>query len=114
MSLGPRLRHRVTFATQLTTRDTNGDRVTVLVPVSGLENVPAEVLTGAGREAVAAGQPQSSVAARITLRYQAALREPYGMSLEHDGQAYHVTTHYFDATGRRWVTLVCEKGFKDA
>ena len=113
-TVGPCLRHRVSFASRALTRDSNGDMVEVFVPVASLQNVPCEVLTGAGAEAVKSGQPVSSTAARILLRYQAALSSPYGLRVTHGDEVYHVETHYNDTTGRRWVTLVCSKGVADA
>jgi len=111
--LGPKLRHRVGFYSFAISRDSNDDRVQTWVPVAALQNVPAEVLTGAGAEAVRSGQPSSSVAARITLRWQSALNAPYGLRVTHGDDIYHVETHYMDATGRRWITLVCQKGVAD-
>ena len=55
----------------------------------------------------------SSVAARITCRWQDELAEPYGLRITHGADLYHVETHYTDATGARWVTLVCSKGVRD-
>lgn len=113
-TVGPRLRHRVSFASRAITRDSNGDRAEVFAPVAELQDVPAEVLTGAGMEAIKSGQPVSSVAARITLRYQSELAAPYGLRVTHGADVYHVETHFADATGRRWITLVCNKGMADA
>lgn len=114
-TVGPRLRHRVSFASRTILRDpANGDRSEVFVPVAELQEVPAEVLTGAGTEAIKSGQPVSSVAARITLRYQSALVAPYGLRVTHGGEVYHVETHFTDHTGRRWITLVCQKGVADS
>ena len=111
--LGPRLRQRVSFASFAISRDSNDDRVQTWAPVAALQSVPAEVLTGAGSEAVRSGQPSSSVAARITLRWQPELAAPYGMRVTHGADIYHVESHYNDATGRRWITLVCQKGVAD-
>ena len=60
-TLAPRLRHRVTFQQQGTERDSEGVSHTVWQNVwldsdTELADVPAEVLTGPGREAVIAGQ----------------------------------------------------------
>jgi head-tail adaptor len=109
-TLGPKLRHRIAFAAPAIVRDSNGDRAQVFVPVAGLQAEPAEVLTGAGMEAVKSGQPVSSVAARITVRWRPQLAQPYGLRITHGAETYHVETHYNDPTGRRWITLVCQKG----
>lgn len=111
--LGARLRHRVSFdVLGVATRDSNGNLVRDWEPVAALQNVPAEVLTGPGKESTPAAQPVSTIAARVTLRYQSDLADPYGMRVRFGAVAYHVETHYFDVTGRQWVTLVCSAGAK--
>ena len=111
--IGHRLRHRVTLESRVISRDSNGDRVSVWVPVTGAALMPAEVLTGPGREALAAGQLQSDVAARITVRKCAAVASPHGMRLWHGQDLYHIATFFDDATGTRWRTLVCTTGTRD-
>lgn len=108
--LGPRLRHRVAFFAFIKTRDGNGDEIQDWFPLAGLDAEPAEVLTGAGPEAVRSGQPTSAVAARITVRWRSELASPYGLRVTHGPDLYQVESHYTDATDRRWLTLVCTKG----
>lgn len=107
----PRLRHRVTVESFAIVRNTEGDRSQVWIPL--LINEPAEVLTGAGKEQVAAGQPQSNITARVTMRWRPELVEPHGRRVLHDGAVFHVETWYADITGRRWITLVCSAGVRD-
>ena len=111
-AMAPRLRHRVSFEAPVIVRDSNGHRRQEWMPITALQNVAAEVLTGPGKESLPAAQPLTTVAARITLRYQSALAACYGMRIDHAGTTYHVESYYFDVTGRRWVTLVCSTGAK--
>lgn len=110
--LGPRLRHRVSFDAPFTARDSDGNRHEAFAAVSELQGMPAEVLTGPGKETVPAAQPVSTVAARITLRYHPMIANPYGMRVRHGDAVYHIETWHFDVSGRHWVTLICSAGAK--
>lgn len=106
-SLSPRLRHRITIQSVTVSRDS----VTGFVGkvwVAFASDVPAEVLTGAGREATALGQQINTIAARITIRWIPGVVK--GMRVLHGSDIYHVATQHTDATGRRWLTLVCTIG----
>lgn len=110
MSLTPRLRHRVTLQAQTSTQDPNtGD------PVIGwadfMSNIPAEVLTGAGREARVTGTTVADTDARITMRWFPALDQ--SMRLLWDGRIYDITSIETDATGRREWRLRCTEGLTD-
>jgi SPP1 family predicted phage head-tail adaptor len=107
-----RLRHRVSFEEKYSVRDSDGMVDESWVQIEGLENVPAEVLTGPGREAIPADQPVSTVAARITVRYLSRLAIPHGLRIIHRDDIYHVETFYMDATGTKQITMVCSKGEK--
>lgn len=107
--LAARLHHRVSVRRRSETRDpATGFAVVAWTPV--IERLPAEVLTGPGREAEARGQTQNEVAARITVRWHPSLKSPTGLRIDHDGDVYHVETAAFDATGRRSITFVCSSG----
>ena len=109
--LANRLRHRVTFQVKgEPTKDENG----YLVPGSGgwqavvlsdgtrLEDVPAEVLTGPGKEWVGSSAPQSEVSARINLRwFPANERDMAAWVVLWDGRVYNITSIETDATARR-------------
>lgn len=118
--LAHRLRHRVTFQHNAPfERDENN----VPIPGSGgwqpvtlldgtvLENVPAEVLTGPGREWVGSGSTQSEVTARINLRwFPATEREIAAWRVVWDGRIYNVLSADTDVTARREWRLRCVDG----
>jgi len=109
--LANRLRHRVTFqrlAEPL--RDENG----YIIPGSGdwqavelvggirLEDVPAEVLTGPGREFQGGSATQAETSARINFRwFPANDREMAEWRILWDGRIYNITSVETDATARR-------------
>lgn len=78
------------------------------VPLSA---VPAEVLTGPGREQIAAGVKHSEVAARINLRWFPGLQSSWRVLW--DGEVFAITGKSTDATARREWRLVCSSGLTD-
>lgn len=112
MKMLHRLRQRVSFDAFIPVRDSDGMVEEEWSAVDGLQDVPAEVLTGPGKEGQPAAQPITSVAARITVRYLAALAIPFGMRIRHGSVTYHVESFCFDATGVKFITLVCSTGEK--
>lgn len=107
--LAARLHHRVSVHRRSETRDpTTGFAAVAWTPV--VERLPAEVLTGPGREAEARGQTQNEIAARITVRWHPSLKSPTGLRVTHGDDLYHVETASFDATGRVSITFVCSTG----
>lgn len=110
MSLTPRLRQRVTLQAQTSTQDpSTGDPV--IVWADFLVGVPAEVLTGAGREARITGTTIADTDARITMRWFPGLDQ--SMRLLWDGRVYDITSIGTDATGRREWRLRCTEGLTD-
>ncbi len=118
--LAHRLRHRITFL-----RESQGarDADNRLVPGSGgwvvaslpdgtlLDGVPAEVLTGAGREFHASGATQSDTSARINLRwFPAADHELATWRVRWDGRTYNIQSVETDVTARREWRLRCVDG----
>lgn len=109
MMLSHRLLHRITFQERLAdTVDSNGIRVTggwdtvYLDSDTPLDNVPAEVLTGPGREWIAAGATQAEVAARINCRwFPADERTMAAWRILWDGRIYNIVSAETDATARR-------------
>lgn len=118
--LAHRLRHRVTFQCL---GGPQRDEDNVIIPGSGgwqtavlpdgtpLVDVPAEVLTGPGREWVGAAAPQAEAAARINLRWFPVDRlEIVRWRLLWDGGIYNITSAETDTTARREWRLRCADG----
>lgn len=114
--LGQRLRHRITFEQQVVEQDSNGDTVitwetAALDSSTDLEDVPAEVLTGEGRELIAAGAVQGEIAARINLRWFPGLDQSW--RIVHQDRIYNIRSIETDATGRREYRLRCSAGVNE-
>jgi head-tail adaptor len=112
------LRHRITFQEQVTFRDSNGDQVidwqtVVLGTGEELEDVPAEVLTGPGREFNNSGAVQSDVAARITCRwFPGGIKSSWRILW--DDFVFNVGgIPDTDLTGRREYRIRCTAGMND-
>ena len=115
-ALAPRLRHRITFQEQTAERDSDGVLQVGWANVwldsdTELASVPAEVLTGPGREAVIAGQVNADTAARITVRWFPGLSQSWRILW--DGLVYNVRTFDTDMTGRREWRIRCTEGMND-
>lgn len=76
-----------------------------------LDAVPAEVLTGPGRELHAAGTKLAETTARINLRWFPGLRED--MRILWDGKVYDILSIETDSTARREYRLRCKDGLSD-
>lgn len=115
--LAHRLRHRVHFQVkQVVDQDAETgaetyDWVTALSNGVPLLSVPAEVLTGAGRELMAAGAKQAETTARINLRWFPGLLPTWRVLW--DGRIYNITGISTDITARREWRLTCEDGLTD-
>jgi len=118
-ALAPRLRHRITFERQVHGRDSEGietvDWDPVMLTAEGyageLSDVPAEVLTGPGREFMASGQVQSEVAARITTRWFPGLDASW--RIVWGDLVYNIGTWDTDVTGRREYRIRCTAGVNE-
>ncbi len=115
-ALAPRLRHRITFQEFVSERNSDG----VLTEswqnaTSGgveLVDVPAEVLTGPGREFVAGGAVQADVAARINCRWFPGLKASWRILW--DGRTFNIGSEPdTDATGRREWRIKATAGVND-
>lgn len=111
-----RLRHRVEFQVPSEEQDSDNGAVTIVwvtAQLNGtdLNSVPAEVLTGPGSEFIEAGAKQSTIDARINLRWFPGL-EPFWRVLW-DGQVYNIEATSTDRTGRREWRLKCSAGVGD-
>lgn len=103
-------RHRVTIERQIELRDSMGGVVVQWVMFA--DGVPAEVLTGPGRDAIAADQQQADVAARINMRYLPGLTGK--MRIVWDGRTFNIIGDPdLDPTGRREWRCKCSAGIGD-
>lgn len=73
--------------------------------------IPAEVLTGPGRELRAAGAEHAETDARINFRWLPGVTQQ--MRVVWDGKTYNITGIEYDATARREIRLTCVEGRND-
>lgn len=115
--LAHRMRHRIEFQRPVRTQDPitgeiKTDWKTELF--SGNSAVPAEVLTGPGREFVAADSKQAEATARINCRWFPVDRlELYTWRILWDGRVFNITSAETDVTARREWRLRCVDGVSD-
>jgi head-tail adaptor len=115
-ALTPRLRHRITFQEQTSERDSDGVlqvswSTVELDSDTELSDVPAEVLTGPGRESVMSGQVNADIVARITCRWFPGLKQSWRILW--DDQVLNIHTIDTDMTGRREWRIKCAAGLND-
>ncbi|WP_220479125.1 head-tail adaptor protein [Marilutibacter spongiae] len=108
-----RLRHRITFQELSSERDSEGVlqefwQNVWLDSETELANVPAEVLTGPGREFSASGAVQAEVAARITCRWFPGLQQSWRILW--DGEEFGIGSVEVDRTARREYRMKCTAG----
>jgi head-tail adaptor len=115
VTLSARLRHRVEFQAQVVTQDSDGetDLTWSTAEVDGLllDCVPAEVLTGPGREFFAADSKRAQAVARITVRWFPGLSAAWRVVWE--GRTFNIESIETDATARRDLRLRCSEGVND-
>ena len=116
-TLAPRLRHRITFQEQVEIRDSEGAvdiswQNVWLDSETELADVPAEVLTGAGREFNASGKVNAEVSARITVRWFPGLLSSWRILW--DGRVFNIGGDpETDVTGRREWRIKATAGVGD-
>lgn len=108
--LSHRLRHRVQFQALTETRNTaTGERIKNWLPaVAGgvqLVSVPAEVLTGSGKEAVKNASPTADIAARINVRWFPGLDPSW--RIVWDGLIFNIASWDTDIAARREYRIKC-------
>lgn len=115
--LAYRLRHRVAIQEQVETQNSNTGAMSIswenvmLNSDTELSSVPAEVLTGAGREFIQAGSVQGEITARINLRWFPGLTQ--AMRILWDGNVYNIKSIETDLSGRQEYRLRCSAGNND-
>lgn len=118
--LAHRLRQRVTFqhnapvqrdANNVAIPGSGGWQTVVLADGVRLEDVPAEVLTGPGREFQGGAATQAETSARINLRwFPSSERDMATWRVVWDGRTYNITSVETDTTARREWRLRCVDG----
>lgn len=115
--LSSRLRHRIEFQELTEEQDSETGAVlsswqtAYLDSDTLLNSVPAEVLTGPGREFRQSGTTQAETTARINLRWFPGLSPEWRIIW--DGRVYNITGIETDLTGRREWRLRCIDGVSD-
>jgi SPP1 family predicted phage head-tail adaptor len=103
-------RHRIDVQRRVTVRAPDGSNVLSWVPF--VENVPAEVLTGPGREYVASNKEQAEITARINMRWFPGLTSQ--MRILWDGNIFAIAAPpETDSTARREWRVRCTDGVVD-
>lgn len=115
MTLGQRYRHRIAFQQPVQEQDSEtGEVTTTWTTVAGMASVPAEVLTGPGREFRESGTVQAETTARINCRWFSVDRIAlYRWRILWDGRVYNIGSAETDATARREWRLRCTDGVND-
>lgn len=100
------LRHHVAIDQPVSTQDPiTGEMMTVWAEIA--VNVPAAVEPLSGREYIAAAQANSSISARIKIRYRPGLNA--AMRIRHDAAIYGIKAILPDPnSGKEWLTLLVE------
>lgn len=112
-SLTGRLRQRIELQEQVEEQDSEtGESSHTWETVYAA--VPAEVLTGAGREGYSANALQAETTARITIRWFDVDRvEIYKWRILWDGRVYNIISAETDRTGRNEWRFRCADGLND-
>ncbi|WP_286938896.1 head-tail adaptor protein [Achromobacter sp. UBA4530] len=115
--LAYRLRHRVSIEELITFKGPDGRveswQTLALDSDTVFDAVPAEVLTGPGREVIASGAPQETGVARVAIRWFPISDERLGRCrLVWNGRAYRIESVETDRTARQeWrFRAVADKG----
>lgn len=108
--------HRIQFQVPVSRQDPlSGAEIvsweTAIVSGKLLSSVPALVLTGPGREVIAAGSKHAETTARINTRWFEGLQASWRILW--DGKAYNISGIATDITGRREYRMTCVDGVSD-
>lgn len=117
MMLASRLRHRIEFQELVEEQDSETGAIETswqtayLDSDTLLDSVPAEVLTGPGREFRNSGTTQAETSARINLRWFPGLLPTWRILW--DGRIFNIQSIETDTTARREYRLRCIDGVND-
>lgn len=104
-----RLRQRITIQEQVEDIDSDGLRSVVWVDF--LSRVPAEVLTGPGRESIQSGSKFAETTARITIRMVEGVNPK--MRILWQGKVYNILDISNDEHATREIRMRCSDGLND-
>jgi SPP1 family predicted phage head-tail adaptor len=108
--LTQRLRHRITIQEKAEEFTSYGEGIGY-VWTTWAADVPAEVLTGPGRDFITAAAKQSETSARINMRWVPGLLP--SMRILWDGRVYDIESMETDVTARKEWRLRCVDGAND-
>jgi len=112
-SLTGRLRHRITIQEPVEEQDSETGAYS-LSWEDIYTSVPAEVLTGPGREFYASASKQAEIAARITVRWlDADSLDLCKCRILWEGRTFNISSAETDATARREWRFRCEDSRTD-
>lgn len=110
-----RLRHRVAFQSPTVTQDQYGGEsiswANAIVGGVPLSSVPAECLTGAGREAIQSNSKYAEDDLRVNCRWFPGL--DYTWRIVWEGKNYDITSIETDVSGRKEYRIRCKAGLTD-
>jgi len=110
-----RYRHRITIQQRAEARGGAGEVIVTWVDAfpaaTALGGIPAEVLTGPGRELRAAGGEEGETAARINFREMPGVDQ--AQRVLWNGFVFNIRSIEFDATAKREIRLMCTAGVND-
>ena len=104
-------RHRIEIQQKVESQGSSGEPIHTWQTVSGLESVPAEILSGLGKESESSSVKRGQKSARISFRWTDGITEE--MRIIHNNIAYDIAAIDYDATGRREIRLSCISGLTD-
>lgn len=117
MSEAQRYRHRISFEQKVEEQDSETGALSYTWEVvdldsdTPLDSVPAEVLTGPGREFNAADAKQAETSARINCRWFGDVSPAWRVVWQ--GRSFDILSVEYDATGRRETRLRVREGVTD-
>lgn len=114
--LAHQYRHRVEIQEKVEEQDSEGAvtytwQTLYLDTDTPLSSVPANVMTGAGREALVADAKTAETSARINLRWFSGLLPTH--RIVWDGKNYDILSIETDLSARRQYRLRCREGMTD-
>lgn len=106
-----RLTKRILIEALVVSLDSDGDQVETWYPLAP-QLLSAEVSPLSGREIIAAAAVQSKVTTRIVIRFRPGIKA--SMRATHRGTIYNIEAVIPDnASGKRWLTLLCSSGVNE-